>query len=148
MSTSSASTSSVTEHHSEATDVVNDAQAAQNAWKEEQTSPLTPSSHPQTHDASTATLSSEPKPSSLSPNTVPTVPDQDDDFGAFQSASTDPFKQPIYTQHQVDETENLLNAESNPDIQVGVFVGTGLVEPLRAGLDKRTRALRRLMRTL
>ena len=69
---------------------------------------------------------------------------QDDDFGDFQSASTDPFKQPIYAQHNVDETKSLLNAESDPDIQIGVFQGTGLVEPLRLGLDSSTRWLRHM----
>lgn len=68
---------------------------------------------------------------------------QEDDFGDFQSAPTDPFKQPIYAQHEVDETETLLISESDPTIQIGVFLGAGLVEPMRLGLDKSTRMLRR-----
>jgi hypothetical protein len=80
-------------------------------------------------------------------DTEPT--DSDEEFGDFVSAPSDPFKQPIYTSAlpihlpDEDETLELLNTNSAPEWQTGIFVGTGLVEPVRASLDTSTRGLRR-----
>ncbi|KAH7371974.1 hypothetical protein BKA66DRAFT_178772 [Pyrenochaeta sp. MPI-SDFR-AT-0127] len=44
----------------------------------------------------------------------------------------------------MNQTDNLLNTEPDPEQQHGLFVGVGLVKPVRAQLDIRTRNIRRV----
>jgi hypothetical protein len=118
----------------QAIDALDEAQAVQNAWNDEESA-----------TASSAVTSASSSSSDVQ-DTEPT--DSDEEFGDFVSAPTDPFKQPIYTSalpiHLPDENETLelLTTTSAPEWQTGVFVGHGLVEPVRASLDTSTRSLR------
>ena len=69
------------------------------------------------------------------------IEDDEEEFGEFQSASTDPSKQPIYDVVPDDDNSTLL---SHPDPeQTGIFTGFGLVQPLHAHRDVSTKGLRR-----
>jgi hypothetical protein len=70
------------------------------------------------------------------------VKDDDEEFGDFQSASTDPFAQPIYATHDEDESDACLRG-SEPSQSSSVFAGLGLVEPVHARFDEASRGLRR-----
>jgi hypothetical protein len=123
-----------------AIDVLDDAQAVQNAWNDEESATA----------SSAVTSASSSSATSDVQNTEPTEPtDSDEEFGDFVSAPTDPFKQPIYTSAlpfylpDEDETLELLHTNSAPEWQTGIFVGHGLIEPVRASLDTSSRSLRR-----
>jgi hypothetical protein len=120
--------------------VLDDAQAVQNAWNDEESATA----------SSAVTSASSSSSTSVVQNTEPTEPtDSDEEFGDFVSAPTDPFQQSIYTSAlpfylpDEDETLELLNTHSAPEWQTSIFVGTGLIEPVRASLDTSTRSLRR-----
>jgi hypothetical protein len=83
-----------------------------------------------------------------SPTTPPApeaAPEDEEEFGDFVSASTDPFKQPIFNATEdIDETLTLLTSRSVPECRTGIFAGNGLVEPVRARFDNSTRSLRQV----
>tara|TARA_R110002003_G_scaffold141_19_gene13015 strand:+ start:24636 stop:25421 length:786 start_codon:yes stop_codon:yes gene_type:complete len=70
------------------------------------------------------------------------VKEDDEVFGDYQSASTDPFAQPIYTTHDEDESETCL-PKSEPPQSPSLFAGLGLVEPVHVRFDEASRGLRR-----
>jgi hypothetical protein len=83
---------------------------------------------------------------STPPDTLQTEPldPNDDEFGEFVIASTDPFKRPIYNATEDEnETLELLNPKSAPDGQTNTFIGMGIVEPVRAGISMSTRTVLR-----
>jgi hypothetical protein len=136
----------------QAIDILDDAQAVQKACGEEGSAFASPSliilkdpSQPADDESSASSSSS----SSDIPETEPTEADDDEEFGAFVSASADTFKQPVCTSalpfnlQEEDEALELLNTSSVPEWQTGIFVGSGIIEPVYAGLDTSTRNLRR-----
>jgi hypothetical protein len=70
------------------------------------------------------------------------VKEDDEEFGDFQSASADPFAQPIYATHDEDESDACL-PKSEPPQSSSVFAGLGLLEPVHARFDEASRGLRR-----
>ena len=77
------------------------------------------------------------------PDTLQSKPTDlnDDGFGDFVTASTDPLKRPIYdTTENEGETQGLLNSFSAPVWETDTYIGMGLVEPVIAGIGmfKRT----------
>ncbi|KAH7089825.1 hypothetical protein FB567DRAFT_619158 [Paraphoma chrysanthemicola] len=118
-----------------------------NAWAAESSNRLTIPEAPRGDSAravghvvvesSTSSVSSE------SLNQPPTDPTEDDEeFGDFQEASSDPFAQPIFVADDWDESDACLpNAELQQEH--GLFEGLGLVEPIYARFDETSRELRR-----
>jgi hypothetical protein len=85
--------------------------------------------------------------SSISSGSLQTPPEvivkeDDEEFGDFQSASADPFAQPIYATHDEDESDACL-PKSEPPQSSSVFAGLGLLEPVHARFDEASRGLRR-----
>jgi hypothetical protein len=120
------------------TDLVN---MEQDAWADSVSSARSPEHLPESSTASTE--EAQKTDPSMSHSSEPTSNDINDDgeFGEFQSASTNPLKQPIYSFEQDDDTSTLL---SKPDLeQTGIFTGLGLVQPMHAHLDASTQGLRR-----
>ncbi|KAI8943601.1 hypothetical protein NX059_001593 [Plenodomus lindquistii] len=73
----------------------------------------------------------------------------DEEFGEFFSASTDPFKQPIYSApDEFSETQSLFNVATDTAVEFGTISGTGLVQPILARLDNPTRLIRQAGKTM
>ncbi|CBX96950.1 predicted protein [Plenodomus lingam JN3] len=69
--------------------------------------------------------------------------DNDEEFGEFVSASTDPFKQPVFsTVDNDDEAQSLLTIDSDSGVEFGEIAGTGIVPPVLARLENSTRRIR------
>ena len=120
-------------------DAATEAESVQNAWEDNRALSvprLSPSSVSET--VLPPTNESPPRPGT--PQSKPTKLN-DEDFGDFVTASTDPLKRPIYhaTENE-DETQGLLNSYSAPVWEADTYVGMGLVEPVIAGIGmfKRT----------
>ena len=74
------------------------------------------------------------KPKTIEPDSTDTESTCSDDEGFF----------PIYCPtEEGDETLEDLSTGSPPELQTGIFIGIGLVEPVSASLDTSTRNLRR-----
>jgi len=129
----------VVPHHPNANaDALVDAECAQSVWGSGESSGPAMESSP----SPTGSISSLPG-SPTAEQGDHAEPDEEE-FGDFVEASTDPYKQPVYNASEdVDETLELLNTRSAPEWQTGFFVGVGLVEPVRARLDTSTRNLRK-----
>ncbi|KAF2022891.1 hypothetical protein EK21DRAFT_82075 [Setomelanomma holmii] len=88
----------------------------------------------------------EPHASSVSSvqgyTSTETKEDDDEEFGEFQSASVDPFAQPVYIVREYDEADACLS-KTEPEPEQSVFVGFGLVQPVHARFDDASRGLRR-----
>jgi hypothetical protein len=133
----------------QAIDVLDDAQAIQNAWNDKESAPASSSIISEDPTAAAHEFSSPSSRSSdvqdtelTEPSPPPPSPDSDEEeFGDFVSASTDPFKQPVYSFYPPDENETL--ELLNPTSDSGLFESSGLIEPVRASLDTSTRSLRR-----
>lgn len=89
-----------------------------------------------THDSSTA-------------STRPTDADNEDDFGEFVTAPTNPPEESFFNskRHEMEKLPLLCN-ECKPNSQDGIFAGRGLVEPLWTKSDTFTRGLRRAGRMM
>jgi hypothetical protein len=122
-------------------DATSEAESVQNAWGNDCT--YNPSAVPETAEHPTDYLSTIPDTHQV----VPTDAD-DEEFGEFVEASTDPLKRPIYdTTERADETLELLNNKSAPDWEEsGIFVGTGLVEPVRVGYNMTAASVKKMAR--
>ncbi|KAH7073608.1 hypothetical protein BKA63DRAFT_37376 [Paraphoma chrysanthemicola] len=118
-----------------------------NTWAAESSNRLTTPETPQCDSAQEVRYGVvEPRTSpatSESLNTPPTDPTEDDEeFGDFQDASSDPFAQPVFVADDWDESDACLpNAE--PPQEHGLFEGLGLVEPIHVRFDETSRELRR-----
>jgi hypothetical protein len=122
-------------------DAASEAESVQNVWSNDcessasQTSPSfaqEASLHPAV-DSSTTTGANQ------------TTELEDEEYGEFVEASTDPLKRPIYdTTEQEDETLELLNSKSAPKWETDTYVGMGIVEPVRAGIDMTTRKVKKM----
>jgi hypothetical protein len=124
-------------------DALSEAASVQNAWGNDcalAASQTHTSVVPETHISSTNDCSTPPdtlQTETLDPN--------DDEFGEFETASTDPFKRPIYdATEDENDTLELLNPKSVPEWQANTFVGMGIVEPVRAGISMSTRTVLRV----
>jgi hypothetical protein len=130
--------------------VLDDAQTVQDAWNDGESAPastpqITTEDHADESSASSASSASSSSSTSDVQETEPTEADEDEEFRDFVCESTDPLKQPVYSSYLPDEdqTLELPNVNSAPEWQTGIFVGHGLIEPVRASLDTSTRSLRR-----
>ncbi|KAF1834643.1 hypothetical protein BDW02DRAFT_598040 [Decorospora gaudefroyi] len=155
-------------------DALNDAECAQNAWSYEERTPAVSAiasevARNAATTSSSANLRSVPSTQQASETKLDNpAEDENEEFGDFVSAPTDPFKQPVYScppDSDEDETCSLLNPHSSPSLHTpaaspdstlslltttspheivhGIFAGYGLVAPVHASLDTSTRALRR-----
>jgi len=120
-------------------DAASEAESVQNAWEDNRAfsvpriSPYSVSETvlPPTNGSPLQPGTSQSKPTNLN----------DEDFGDFVTASTDPLKRPIYdTTDNESETQGLLNSFSAPVWEADTYIGMGLVEPVIAGIGmfKRT----------
>ena len=84
--------------------------------------------------ASSDAYDTRAKPKTTEPDSTDTESTCSDDEGFF----------PIYCPtEEDDETLEDLSTGSPPELQTGIFIGIGLVEPVSASLDTSTRNLRR-----
>ncbi|EOA86067.1 uncharacterized protein SETTUDRAFT_28755 [Exserohilum turcica Et28A] len=74
-----------------------------------------------------------------------TEQDEGEECGGFVPTSPGFFEQPMYNAAEdVNETLEVLDTHSVPELRTGIFCGLGLVEPMHARLDACTRNVRRV----
>lgn len=120
-------------------DAASEAESVQNAW-EDNCALAGPRISPSSVSETVLPPTNESPPQPGTPHSKLTKLN-DEDFGDFVTASTDPLKRPIYhaTENE-DETQGLLNSYSAPVWEADTYIGMGLVEPVIAGIGmfKRT----------
>ena len=126
-------------------DAVSEAESVQNAWGNDHASSASQSNPSIELEASVNPLD-EPSTTSDANQTETAKPD-DEEYGEFVEASTDPLKRPIYdTTEQDDETLGLLGNRYRPVWEVECYVGMGMVEPVTASIGMATRRVKQMAR--
>ena len=126
-------------------DAVSEAESVQNAWGNDHASSASQSNPSIELEASVNPLD-EPS-TTLDANQTETAKPDDEEYGEFVEASTDPLKRPTYdTTEQDDETLGLLDNRSRPVWEVECYVGMGMVEPVTASIGMATRKVKQMAR--
>ncbi|CAI9631364.1 unnamed protein product [Alternaria burnsii] len=126
-------------------DAASEAESVQQAWGNDHAS-STSQSNPSIELEASVNPLDEPS-TTLDANQTETAKPDDEEYGEFVQASTDPLKRPIYdTTEQDDETLGLLDNWSRPMWEVECYVGIGMVEPVTASIGMATRRVKQMAR--
>ncbi|KAL1795508.1 hypothetical protein ACET3X_005732 [Alternaria dauci] len=126
-------------------DAASEAKAVQNAWGDD-LPPSASQSDPSVEPETSVNPVDEPSTTPDANQTEAAKPD-DEEYGEFVEASTDPLKRPLYdTTEQDDENRGLLDSKSRPVWEAECYIGMGLVEPVTAGVGIATRRVNHMAR--